>query len=68
MQSIITPFKAQKSISKGYESFLAYVLDTRKENKELEVFPDELPDLPIERQVVFHIDLTHGASLIDKYP
>lgn len=62
--------------SKGYEPFLAYVLDSRKEKKKLEdvkiiqefmeVFLYELPDLPPKRQVEFSIILVSSASLIAK--
>ena len=31
-----------------------------------DVFPEELPDVPLERQVEFRIDLVPGAAPIDK--
>ncbi|KAJ9562131.1 hypothetical protein OSB04_007291 [Centaurea solstitialis] len=64
----ISMVKARKCLAKGCTSFLAYVIDTKLEKKELadvnvvrdfpDVFPEDLPGLPPERQVEFHIDLT----------
>ncbi|KAI3706808.1 hypothetical protein L6452_24787 [Arctium lappa] len=64
--------KAQKCLSKGCLSFLAYVIDAKLEKKKLEdvkvvrefpdVFPDDFPSLPPDRQVEFKIDLTPGAA------
>ncbi|GJX87672.1 putative reverse transcriptase domain-containing protein [Tanacetum coccineum] len=68
---IVSCIKARKYIEKGCELFLAQV--TEQESKEkrledvpviqdfLEVFPDELPGLPLPRQVEFRIDLIPGA-------
>ncbi|KAI3719579.1 hypothetical protein L6452_20481 [Arctium lappa] len=59
--AIISLVKAQKCLSKGCSSFLAYVIDGKLEKKNLEdvevvkefpdVFPDDLPGLPPDRQV-----------------
>ncbi|KAJ9538872.1 hypothetical protein OSB04_031605 [Centaurea solstitialis] len=66
------------TISMGCTSYLAYVIDTKLEKKEIadvdvvrefpDVFPEELPGLPPERQVEFHIDLTPGAAPIARAP
>ncbi|KAI3732717.1 hypothetical protein L1987_63924 [Smallanthus sonchifolius] len=68
---IVTMMKAHKYLRKGYPVFLAHVVDTRMEEKKLEeilivrdypeVFPEELPGLPPQRQVEFKIDLVFGA-------
>ncbi|KAC9372036.1 hypothetical protein E3N88_45943 [Mikania micrantha] len=34
----------------------------------LEVFPEDLPGLPPDRQVEFHLDLVPGANLVAKSP
>ncbi|KAJ9561902.1 hypothetical protein OSB04_007062 [Centaurea solstitialis] len=63
----------------GCTSFMAYVLDATKEVKKIvkdvpivgeypDVFPDDLPGLPPDRQVEFRIDLVPGASPIAKTP
>ncbi|KAI3758768.1 hypothetical protein L6452_06340 [Arctium lappa] len=70
--------KAQKCLSKGCSSFLAYVIDAKLEKKKLEevevvnefpdVFPDNLPGLPPDRQVEFKIYLALGAAQLARAP
>ncbi|KAI3685832.1 hypothetical protein L6452_35092 [Arctium lappa] len=60
---IISSLKARKFLAKGYPSYLAYVVDAKKDKKSVEdvdvvqdypdVFPEDLPGLPPERQVEF---------------
>ncbi|KAI3670108.1 hypothetical protein L6452_41749 [Arctium lappa] len=76
--AIIAMAKARKCIVKGCSSFLAYVIDAKLEKSKLEdvkivrefpdVFPDDLPGLPPDRQVEFRIDLVPGAAPIAKAP
>ncbi|KAJ9557756.1 hypothetical protein OSB04_012370 [Centaurea solstitialis] len=76
---IISMLKTLRCITKGCTSFMAYVLDATKEVKKTvkdvpivcefqDVFPDDLPGLPPDRQVEFHIDLAPGAAPIAKTP
>ncbi|XP_071699687.1 uncharacterized protein [Rutidosis leptorrhynchoides] len=75
---LISMMKARKSLSKGCESFLAYVVDGKKEKKVIddipivlefpEVFPDELPGLPPIREVEYKIELVPGATPVAKAP
>ncbi|KAI3663974.1 hypothetical protein L6452_45207 [Arctium lappa] len=75
---IISSLKARKFLAKCYPSYLAYVVDAKKEKKSVEdvevvqdypdVFPEDLPGLPPERQVEFQIDLTPGAAPIARAP
>ncbi|KAL4571465.1 hypothetical protein LXL04_018225 [Taraxacum kok-saghyz] len=77
---VISAVKAHKSINKGCETFLAFVLDGRKEktsakvedvkvvNEFPEVFPDDLSGLPPIRQVEFSIELVPGAKPIARAP
>ncbi|KAI3747026.1 hypothetical protein L6452_09468 [Arctium lappa] len=75
---IILSLKARKFLAKGYPSYLAYVVDAKKEKKSVEdvevvqdypdVFPEGLPGLLPERQVEFQIGLTPGAALIARAP
>ncbi|KAJ9542955.1 LOW QUALITY PROTEIN: hypothetical protein OSB04_029461 [Centaurea solstitialis] len=74
----ISMIKVRKCLAKGCASYLAYVIDTKLEKKEIadvdvvrefpDVFPEDLPGLPPERQVEFHIDLTPGAAPIARAP
>ncbi|KAJ9557277.1 hypothetical protein OSB04_011891 [Centaurea solstitialis] len=76
---IISMLKTLRCVTKGCTSFVAYVLDATKEVKKIvkdvpivgeypDVFPDDLPGLPPDRQVEFRIDLVPGASPIAKTP
>ncbi|XP_023732608.1 uncharacterized protein LOC111880411 [Lactuca sativa] len=76
---IFSFLKARKFISKGCSIYLAYTVDTSKEEKKSvnevpvvneypNVFPDDLPVLPPDRQVEFRIDLVLGAAPIAKTP
>ncbi|XP_071713165.1 uncharacterized protein [Rutidosis leptorrhynchoides] len=66
----LTPLRA------GYQAILANVKKVEPEEKRIEdvpvvtefpeVFPEELPGLPPQRQVKFQIDLTPGAAPIAK--
>ena len=70
---------AKRFLQQGCMRFLAYVMDTRVETpmdldsvpvvqEFRDVFPEELPGVPPERKVEFHIDLVSGAALIAKTP
>ncbi|XP_022029993.1 uncharacterized protein LOC110930644 [Helianthus annuus] len=60
------------------KAYLAYVVDTRQKvpeigevevvNEYADVFPDELPGLPPEREVEFRIELNRGAKPVAKAP
>ncbi|XP_071693175.1 uncharacterized protein [Rutidosis leptorrhynchoides] len=73
---LLLMMKAQKSLAKGCDSFLAYVINVKKEKKVVfvipvvseypEVFPDELPGLPPIREVEYKIELVPGATPVAK--
>ncbi|KAK1408207.1 hypothetical protein QVD17_39842 [Tagetes erecta] len=75
---IISLMKAQKCLRKGHFAFLAHVTETPSEPKRLDeipvvcdypdVFPEDLPGLPPQRQVEFQIELTLGAAPIARAP
>ncbi|KAJ0832489.1 putative nucleotidyltransferase, Ribonuclease H [Helianthus annuus] len=75
---IISALKAQKLISHGSEGVLAVIKDTSVDTPRVEdvpivrdfsdVFPEELPGIPPEREVEFTIDLIPGAEPISKAP
>ncbi|GJT57279.1 putative nucleotidyltransferase, ribonuclease H [Tanacetum coccineum] len=69
---------ARRYLSRGCHAFMAHVINTNFEKKSVEdvpivnefldVFPEELPGIPPERQVEFRIDLIPGATPIAKAP
>lgn len=75
---IISLMKARKCLTKGCTSYLAFVIDAKKEKKVMQnipfvcdypkVFPEDLPGLPPDRQVEFRIDLLPGTMPIAKAP
>ncbi|KAA3484613.1 Gag-Pol polyprotein [Gossypium australe] len=71
LPTVISSMSAQRYVRKGYEAFLAYVLNTKVSKLKIEsvpivceypdVFPKELPGLPSIREVEFAIDLVPGT-------
>ena len=72
--SLISAISARCLLQKGCKGYLAHVVDTRSSELGLEdvpvvrdfsdVFPDDLPGLPLEREIDFPIDLVHGTAPI----
>lgn len=69
--------RARQYIQHGCMGYLAYVVETRVRKQILvsyvpivrefaDVFLEEFPGVPLERQVEFRIDLVHGAAPIFK--
>ncbi|KAJ0555531.1 putative nucleotidyltransferase, Ribonuclease H [Helianthus annuus] len=75
---IISCLKDRKCLKKGCVAFLAHIVDKDAAEPKLEdipivkeypeVFPEDLPGLPPQRQVEFHIDLVPGAAPVAKAP
>ena len=73
---IVSTMTAMKYLRKGYDVYLAFVINKRKEEKELkkvpivnefrDVFPKKLPGLPFEREIEFEIELLPGTSPISQ--
>ena len=78
LPSVISSMKAQKMIRKGCQAYLIYALESKENSLELndiptvrdfpEVFPEELPGLPPEREVEFAIDVLPGVAPVSKAP
>ena len=76
--SLINVMTASKMIRKGYQGYLAFVVDRRQEGTRLEdipivkefpdVFPDDISGLPPDREVEFTIDLIPGTEPISIPP
>ena len=71
--------RTRRFLQQGCMGFLPYISDTRVNTMTdvgnvsivqefWDVFPEELPGVPPERQVEFHIDLVSGATPITKAP
>ncbi|KAI3700446.1 hypothetical protein L2E82_45075 [Cichorium intybus] len=75
---VISFAQARSSVSKGGTSYLAYVSVAKSEqagkesikivNEFPDVFPEELPGLPPDRQVEFAIELVLGAAPVARAP
>ncbi|XP_035836191.1 uncharacterized protein LOC110886480 [Helianthus annuus] len=75
---LCTIVEAVKHARNEGKVYLAYVVDTRQKvpeigevevvNEYADVFPDELPGLPPEREVEFRIELNPGAKPVAKAP
>ncbi|GJT17774.1 putative reverse transcriptase domain-containing protein [Tanacetum coccineum] len=76
--SLMSCIKTERYISRGYQVFIAQVMEKKSDEKQLEdisvvrefldVFPEELPGLPPVRQVEFQIDLILGAAPVARAP
>ncbi|GJR45023.1 putative reverse transcriptase domain-containing protein [Tanacetum coccineum] len=76
--SLISCIKTKRYISRGYQVFIAQVMEKKSDEKRLEdipvvrefleVFPEDLPGLPPIRQVEFQIDLIPGAAPVARAP
>ncbi|KAL5547192.1 hypothetical protein UlMin_006879 [Ulmus minor] len=76
---MISALKAKKMLSNGCVGYLAYVVNTTIDailkpedvhvvKNFLEVFPEDLPGLPPDREIEFEIELLPGTSPISKAP
>ncbi len=76
--NIISATLAKKMIRKGREAYLAHMIDTQVGSPVLrdihtvydflDVFPDELPRLPLEREEQFEINVMPGVDSISITP
>ena len=72
LSNVISTAIARKMVRKGCEAYLAYVIDTVKARPSvfdiptvsdfLDVFPEEFPGLPPQREIEFAIDVVPGAT------
>ena len=75
---IISAIKAVKMLKRGCQGYLAHVVDIEFKGNELseipvvnefmDVFPDELPGVPVDREIDFTIELLPGTSPISITP
>ncbi|XP_074322929.1 uncharacterized protein LOC141659897 [Apium graveolens] len=72
VKTFLTMIQAKRLLRQGCEGYLAHVIDRSKETPNIgsipivskfpDVFPDELPGLPPNRQIEFSIDLAPGVE------
>ena len=72
LSNVISATTARTIVQKGCEAYLAYVIDTKKAERSLseiptvsdypDVFPEEFPGLPPQREIEFAIDVVLGAT------
>ena len=72
LSNVISAATARTMVQKGFEAYLAYVIDTVKTRPSVfdiptvsdfsDVFPEELPGLPPHREIDFSIDVVPGAT------
>ena len=78
LSNVISVATVKMMVRKGGEAYLAYVIDTKKVEPSLsdiptvsdypDVFPEELPGLPPQRETEFAIDVVPGATLASITP
>ncbi|XP_071928109.1 uncharacterized protein [Coffea arabica] len=76
--AMISGIRARKLLSRRAQGFLAFLINTPTDKLKIEdvpvvseypdVFPDELVNLPPEREIEFEINLLPGVSPISKTP
>ena len=72
LSNVISATTARTMVRKGCETYLPYVIDTKKAEPSLsdiptvsdylDVFPEELPGLPPQREIEFAINVVQGAT------
>ncbi|KAL8104588.1 hypothetical protein AgCh_028706 [Apium graveolens] len=77
-QKFLTMLQDKRLLKKGNEAYLAYMMDTKKEvpniqdipivNEFEDVFPENLPGLPPNREIEFSIKLAPGTAPVPKAP
>ena len=78
MSNVIFVMQVRRLMRKGCETFLALILDSERGQVDLEkipvvwefpdVFPEELPSIPLEREVDLSIEIVPGTIPMSKAP
>ena len=78
MSNVTSAMQARKFIRKGYEAFLALILDSKRGQVDVEtipivrefpdVFPEELLGIPLEREVDLSIEIMPGTAPVSRAP
>ena len=78
MSNVISAMQARRFIRKGYEAFLALILDSKRGQVDVEtipvvrefldVFPEELPGIPLKREVDLSIEIVLRTAPVSRAP
>ncbi|GMJ04800.1 hypothetical protein HRI_004149200 [Hibiscus trionum] len=78
LSNVISALAADRMIRKGYQTFIACILNTKGSLSKIEeictvsefpdVFPEELPGLPPDRDVEFEIEIYPGSAPVSMNP
>ena len=78
MSNVISAMQVRRFIRKGYEAFLALILDSKRGQVDVETIPvvrefpdvflEELPGIPLEREVDLSIETMPGTSPMSRAP
>ena len=78
MSNVISAMQARRLMRKGCETFLALILDSKRGQVDVEkipvvrefpdVFPEELPGIPLEREVDLSIEIVPGIVPMSRAP
>ena len=78
MSNVISTMQAKRFMRKGCETFLAMILDSKRGQVDVEkipvvrefpdVFPEELPGIPLEREVDLAIEIVPGIVPMSRAP
>ena len=78
MSNVISTMQARTFIRKGYETFLALILYSKRGQVDVEkipivrefpdVFPEELLGIPLEREVDLSIEIVPGTAPVCRAP
>ena len=76
--NVISSITAKRLLRKGCQAYLAHMIDTKLEGPKLEgifivsefsdIFPEELPGLPPEREIEFSIELQPSTPPLSQAP
>ncbi|XP_074328389.1 uncharacterized protein LOC141666298 [Apium graveolens] len=76
VKTFLTMIQAKRLLRQGFEGYLAHLIDRSKKTPNIgsipivskfsDVFPDELPGLPPDRQIEFSIDIAPDVELVSK--
>ena len=78
MSNVISTMQARRFIRKGYEAFLDLILNSKRGQVEVkkipvvrefpDVIPEELPGIPLEREVDLSIEIVLGTTPVSRAP